>query len=26
VVGLLLWTPVREAYARDSDVAPTGTD
>lgn len=26
VVGLLLWSPVREAYARDSDVAPTGTD
>lgn len=26
VIGLLLWTPVREAYARDSDVAPTGTD
>jgi hypothetical protein len=26
VIGLLLWAPVREAYARDSDVAPTGTD
>jgi hypothetical protein len=26
VIGLLLWAPVRAAYARDSDVAPTGTD
>jgi hypothetical protein len=26
VVGLLLWTPVREAYTRDSDAAQAGTD
>jgi hypothetical protein len=26
VIGLLLWPPVRAAYARDEDAAPAGTD
>jgi hypothetical protein len=26
VIGLLLWTPVREAYTRDQDAAQAGTD